>query len=83
MTRKEAIKILKNSMAGRMVLYKDSIQATQMAINALEDSDNESLLSKACEWLMENIYNYSASGHGIQREQLIKDFKQAMKGGEE
>ena len=38
MTRKEAIKILKDSMAGRMVLYKDSIQATQMAINALEKS---------------------------------------------
>ena len=70
-------------MAGRMVLYKDSIQATQMAINALEDSDDKTSLSKACEWLMENIYNYSASGHGIQREQLIKDFKQAMKGGEE
>lgn len=38
MTRKEAIKILKDSMAGRMVLYKDSIQATQMAIAALEKS---------------------------------------------
>lgn len=36
MTCKEAIKILKDSMAGRMVLYKDSIQATQMAIAALE-----------------------------------------------
>ena len=66
-------------MAGRMVLYKDSIQATQMAIAALEDSDNESLLSKACEWLMENIYNYSASGHGIQRDKLIEDFKKAMR----
>ena len=76
MTRKEAIKILKDSMAGRMVLYKDSIQATQMAIAALEDSDNESLLSKACEWLMEN---YSASGHGIQRDKLIEDFKKAMR----
>lgn len=38
MTRKEAIKILKDSMAGRMVMYKDSIQATQMAIAALEKS---------------------------------------------
>ena len=36
MTRKEAIKVLKDSMAGRMVLYKDSVEATQMAIDALE-----------------------------------------------
>ena len=81
MTRKEAIKILKDSMAGRMVLYKDSIQATQMAINALEDSDDETSpkLKKACQWLMDNIYQYSASNNGIQRDKLIEDFKKAMR----
>lgn len=33
---------------------------------------------KSCEWLMRNIYEYSASSNGIQRDKLIEDFKKVM-----
>lgn len=38
-----------------------------------------SMLDKASKWLMDNIYQYSASNNGIQRDKLIEDFKKAMR----
>lgn len=44
----------------------------------IERNFRAKFILKSCEWLMRNIYEYSASSNGIQRDKLIEDFKKAM-----
>lgn len=62
-------------MAGRMVLYKDSIQATQMAINALEKSPHWISVKKALPprntfFNISNIKNEDIEKYGLKDREL-------------